>query len=1159
MSKLICASAIDGAVEWVAKAENIIEQAIREKGESCPVKFPDTNYYLPVIYSFTGKKMQTLADLKEIIIEAKSLVPARPQDEVWLPYLGGALDAGVASLYACEAIEACKYVIGPNPVDGIWLGAANDVIMRERGIEFVDGTAPGFAAVTGAAPDNKTAVKIARELQEKNIYVFMAGCTNGRQFAEQLAEEGVQLGWETRLVPFGRDVSALIYALGFANRAALSFGGVKPGDFAGNLRYNKNRIFAFVLALGEVTPDKYAAAAGAINYGFPVIADTNIPEILPTGICTYEHVVSNIPHENMVEKALEVRGCKIKVVKVPIPVPYGPAFEGERIRKEATHVEFGGNRSSAFEFVTSTEMDQINDGEIEIIGRDIDDVEPGTVLPLGIWVEVAGRKMQTDFEPILERQIHHMLNGAEGLWHMGQRDIIWTRISKDGYAKGLRLRHYGEIIHAKFLSDYPAIVDKVKVTLITDTDEVERRLKIARKVYDERNRRLEAMTDESVDTFYSCLLCQSFAPNHVCIITPERLGLCGAYNWLDGKAAYEIDETGPNQPVKKGECIDPVKGIWKDINDYVYLNSHKTITAFSAYSIMDRPMTSCGCFEAIVAYLPECNGVMVVNREFLGETPVGMTFSTLAGSVGGGQQTPGFIGCGKVYLTSKKFISAEGGHKRLVWMPKELKDLLAKDLEMRFREQGVPDLLDKIADETIATSAGEVRAYMEKVGHPALDMEDISLFAEREDNAEKTAETDSGGDQAQSPGEDESKQKSQQSANNVILSPDSIEEIKKHLAAEIKESVTKEIVTELIEMLSQKFLGKTPSEKELPKPEAVLPAEAQKPLASERISCIKSFKVRKETCENPIWTVKLGATKEEGGTRGRTYTVGGSTCMPFHLWEGIMPNKPLVAMEVFDRVSEKYPQNLRDIYGGLLNDPAEMARVCVEKYGADLISVRLDGTHPERGGRTPQQSVDLVKEVLNAVDVPLIITGHNHYDKINEVMKAAAQACEGENLLLNWVEQDNYRTIAGAAVAYGHTLVAQSPIDVNIAKQLNILLTNMDIKPEKIIMDPMTGAVGYGIEYTYSVMERIRLTGLNGDKMVCAPMIVSPGYECAKLKESKASEASFPMWGNLADRAAMWELSTAVSLLYAGADILIMYNPEAVKGLKETIDRLMNI
>ena len=351
---------------------------------------------------------------------------------------------------------------------------------------------------------------------------------------------------------------------------ALSFGGVQPGDYERNLKYNKNRIFAFVLAMGEVTPDKYAIAAGAINYGFPVIADTDIPQILPTGVCTYEHVVSSVPYDTMVEKALEVRGCKIKVTKVPIPVPYGAAFEGELIRRADAHVEFGGNLTTAFEFVTSVDMDQINDGEIEIIGPDIDEVEPGSSLPLAIWVEVAGRKMQSDFEPILERQIHHLVNGAEGIWHMGQRDIVWTRISKSGFARGLRLRHYGEIIHAKFISDYPAIVDKVKVTIITDAAEVERRLAVARRIYDERNRRLEAMTDEAVDTFYSCLLCQSFAPNHVCIITPERLGLCGAYNWLDGKAAYEINETGPNQPVKKGEAIDPVKGIFRGINEYVY-------------------------------------------------------------------------------------------------------------------------------------------------------------------------------------------------------------------------------------------------------------------------------------------------------------------------------------------------------------------------------------------------------------------------------------------------------------------------------------------------------------------------------------------------------------------------------------------------------------
>jgi len=234
-----------------------------------------------------------------------------------------------------------------------------------------------------------------------------------------------------------------------------------------------------------------------------------------------------------------------------------------------------------------------------------------------------------------------------------------------------------------------------------------------------------------------------------------------------------------------------------------------------------------------------------------------------------------------------------------------------------------------------------------------------------------------------------------------------------------------------------------------------------------------------------------------------------------------------------------------------------MARTCVEKCGADLISVRLDGTHPEKGNRSPQQSVQLVKAVLEAVDVPVIITGHTHYESINEVMKAIAQACAGENLLFNWVEQDNYRTIAGAALAYGHSVVSQSPIDVNISKQMNILLGNMEIKPERIVMDPMTSSAGYGIEYTYSIMERIRSTALNGDKILAGPMLVSPGQECSKIKESRASEKDFPAWGDLSRRIALWEFSTALSLLYAGADLLIMYHPEAAMKLKEKILELM--
>jgi acetyl-CoA synthase len=627
MSKIIASSAINGAHKIVKQAEEMIAKAIAEKGADCPIGFPDTTYSLPVIYSLLGLRVDKLSDMQAVLDECKSLLPPTVDDNVWLPYLGGTLDAGMATLFAFEMIEACKYLIGPNPVDGIWLGAASDVIIRERGIEFVDGSAPGFAAIVGAAPDKETAVKIARELQEKNLYIFMAGHTNGVTFSEQLVEAGVEIGWDTRLVPFGKDISAAIYALGFANRAALSFGGVKAGDYAKNLRYNKDRIFAFVMALGEVDEEKYAAAAGAISYGFPTIADTDIPEILPTGICTYEHVVSNVPLDRIVEKCLEVRGCKIKIAKVPIPVAYGAAFEGERIRKEQTYMEFGGNKTPAFEYVTTLQLDEVEDGKITVVGPEIDDVEEGTALPLGIWVEVAGRKMQSDFESILERQIHHLINGAEGIWHMGQRDIIWTRISKTAKEKGFKIRHYGEILHAKLLNEYPAIVDKVQVTLFTDKAEVEKRIEEARRVYRERNQRVESMTDETVDTFYSCLLCQSFAPNHVCVITPERLGLCGAYNWLDGKAAYEIDPTGPNQPLVKGECIDPVRGQWENINGYVYANSKQTVKCFNAYSLLKDPMTSCGCFEAIVALLPECNGVAIVNREYSGETPMGMKFS----------------------------------------------------------------------------------------------------------------------------------------------------------------------------------------------------------------------------------------------------------------------------------------------------------------------------------------------------------------------------------------------------------------------------------------------------------------------------------------------------------------------------------------------------
>ena len=721
MSRIIAAAAIKGAYKEVETAERMLAETKEAVGATAKVEFPNTGYYLPIIYALTGIPVKTLEDMDKVLEIAKDLLPPMPKRRHWTPYLGHALDAGIATLFAGEIIEGCKYATNP-PVDDFWLGAADDVIMRERGVEFVDGTAPGFCALVGRAPSPEVADQIVVDLLTKNLYVWISGHVDGVSIAEQLRETGRQMGWDTRIVPYGKEMSSAVYSLGFAARAAMSFGGAQPGDYKKVLRYNKNRIFAFVMALDYVDEQKYAYAAGAINYGFPTIANTPIPDILPTGVCTYEHVVGNVPVEEIVQKCVEVRGLKVQITEIPIPVPYGPAFEGEVIRKDDMYVQFGGNITPAFEYVRMREMDEVTDGKIEVIGPEIDDVEEGSALPLGIVVEVAGRKMQEDFESILERQVHHFINGAEGIWHMGQRDIVWTRISKKAKEKGFKIRHYGEIIRAKMLNDFPSIVDKVQVTIYTNPEDVEKWQAVARQAYRYRDEKTAGMTDESVDTFYSCTLCQSFAPTHVCVISPERLGLCGAYNWLDGKAAYEIDPTGPNQPIKKGDPEDPVKGVWPNINEFVKEKSGGNTQRVTMYSMMEDPMTSCGCFECIVAFLPMCNGVMIVNREYKGMTPCGMPFSTLASSVGGGQQTPGFIGIGKVYITSKKFISADGGFQRIVWMPKELKETLREQLQKRCEEIGDPDFINKIADEDVGVTEEEILPWLEQVGHPALTM-----------------------------------------------------------------------------------------------------------------------------------------------------------------------------------------------------------------------------------------------------------------------------------------------------------------------------------------------------------------------------------------------------------------------------------------------------
>ena len=761
MSRYIASRAIRGANALVTEAELMLQKALAEKGPDTPVGFPNTAYYLPLIFGMTGLEVEKLGQLEPAMQHAKQLLHPIPSRKKWTPYLGETLDSGMATLIAAETIEAIRFIYGlqPEPMPGFALaggtaftspdngadgngadghlnGPIDDIQLRTWGIQLVDGRMPGFAAIVGAAKSNEVAVQIVRELQRRNILTFLSGNVNGRSIIHQLLEEGVELGYDTYTVPFGTDTISAIYALGFAVRSALTFGGMKGGMARDILIYNKNRVFAFVLALGEVDDLKYSAAAGAINFGFPVIADTVIPEILPTGVTTYEHVVS-MPFneieakddleraERLVQKCIEIRGVKVTIADVPVPVPYGSAFEGEVVRKVDMRVEFGGKHSRCFEYLHMLSSEDVVDGKIEVIGPSFEDIPDQGSMDIGIVVKVAGRQMQEDFEPVLERQIHYFINGASGIQHIGQRDIAWIRVSNAAADKGFDLEHFGKILHARLHSDFGAIVDKVEVTIYTDPEPMRSWLEKARLSYDFRNKRLADLTDDSVEVFYSCTLCQSFAPNHVCVVSPERLGLCGAYNWLDCKASFSINPTGPNQPIKLGKLIDFEKGYWSGTNEYAKIGSNGVVEEVAMYSIMENPMTACGCFECIVMLIPESNGVMVVSREDTSMTPAGMTFSTLAGIAGGGLQTPGVMGVGKYYLISPKFISSDGGFKRVAWMSSVLKETMADELHAVAEREGDPDLINKIADERNATTVDELLAWMEEHNHPALAMDPI--------------------------------------------------------------------------------------------------------------------------------------------------------------------------------------------------------------------------------------------------------------------------------------------------------------------------------------------------------------------------------------------------------------------------------------------------
>ena len=701
--------AFKGSDEMYALAEKALAEALATHDESTPAVFPNTAYYAACIYEYTGIKVMTLADLKAAMEPIRAMMTRNYRTH-------DVFTSGIATAMAAEVIELCKYLDTDTPYNGEYHGHMTDAEVRELGVPLVTRDIPGFVVIIGPAPSEEEAEALIKGYQSRGIFVFLIG-----GIIDQAKARKINMGFPVRIVPVGPDIWCASHIISLVMRAAMIFGAIGPNQYDDMNKYTFERIFAFVNAFDPVDDLTIACGACAIALGFPVITnDTKDMWRVPKTLIIQEDT------KDWIETSLEARDIKIKVTNIDIPVAYSSAFEGEIIRRPDMQVEIDGSRMDCFELCVTKEAHEVEDHNIELIGPDFDEIPVGSKMCAAFIAEVAGKNMQSDFESVFERKFHTFVNCMEGIMHTGQRDLIRIRVSKNAYEAGFRIRHIGEVLYAKLKNEYAAVIDKCQVKIYTSTTELHDLRKMANEIYDKRDERLAGLTDESVDTFYTCILCQSFSPSHVCIVTPERLGLCGAVSWLDAKATHELDANGPSQIVTKQRVIDENIGSWEDVNEAVAKYSRGALERVTLYSIMEDPMTSCGCFECICGIEPFSNGVIIVNREHTGMTPLGMTFSEMASMTGGGVQTPGFMGHGKHFIASKKFMKAEGGVARIVWMPKALKDTVRDRLNATALElYGIENFCDMIADEESAGNGDpeELVNFLAEVGHPALGMD----------------------------------------------------------------------------------------------------------------------------------------------------------------------------------------------------------------------------------------------------------------------------------------------------------------------------------------------------------------------------------------------------------------------------------------------------
>ncbi len=393
-----------------------------------------------------------------------------------------------------------------------------------------------------------------------------------------------------------------------------------------------------------------------------------------------------------------------------IPVDVSPMYEGERIRAANMFVELAGPKSMGAELVQVEE--NVEDGKIEVIGPEVGAMNEGDIHPLGVLIKIQGEHLEKELEGVIERRTHELCNYVKGFMHLNQRDAIWCRVSKEALEAGFKLEHLGKTLSILFKEEFP-LIESIAISILTEPDKVEEFVSQAREEYQKRDSRARELSDEDVDVFYGCVMCQSFAPTHVCVVTPDRTALCGAINWFDCRAAAKMDPEGPIFEVEKGDILDDVKGEYTNVNSVVTEKSQGTVERVFLHSVFEYPHTSCGCFEAVAFYLPELDGIGVVDRDFSGETPLGIPFSAMAGQCSGGKQVEGFTGLSLEYMRSPKFLQADGGYERIVWLPKEIKESL---------EDYIPEnLRDKISTEEDGATIKEIRSFLEEKEHPILE------------------------------------------------------------------------------------------------------------------------------------------------------------------------------------------------------------------------------------------------------------------------------------------------------------------------------------------------------------------------------------------------------------------------------------------------------